>query len=681
MTAKEAEKRIQILSEKLHYYNHQYYQNSISEISDFEFDQLLEELIRLEQNFPQYQKDDSPSQRVGGTITKDFPTVKHEYPMLSLGNTYNQEDLEEFDGRIRKAIGDDFEYVCELKFDGVAISLVYENGQLKRGVTRGDGVQGDEVTNNVKTIRTLPLKLQGEGFPEKFEVRGEVFMPNEQFERINAEIAQENIEREKAGKKPQNLLANPRNSASGTLKMQDSAVVAHRKLDCYSYDVLGENLGLENHYDAIKQIEAWGFNVSPTYRKCADIAAVMDFIAEWETKRDSLPLEIDGIVIKVNDFAQRRLLGFTSKSPRWAIAYKYKAESAKTILESVQYQVGRTGAVTPVANLKPVHLAGTTVKRASLHNANEIARLGLHIGDRVFVEKGGEIIPKITGVDLKFRAGKDFAPIIFPEQCPVCSTTLVREEGEAVFFCPNTAGCDPQIKGRIEHFIQRKALDVDSLGAETIAQLVDAGLVKNPSDLYRLQKEQLLELERFGEKSADKLLEGLEKSKEVPFERVLFGIGIRFVGATVAVRLAEAFKNIDQLRAASLEQLVEVPEIGERIATSVAAYFDDEVNLQFIERLKATGLQLAMHETTLEQASNVFEGKTFVVSGVFSNFSRDELKATIKANGGKVVSSISGKLNYLVAGEKMGPAKLKKAEKLEVPILSEEEFMAMLPNI
>lgn len=681
MIAKEAEKRIQELSKKLRYYNHQYYQNSISEISDYEFDKMLEELISLEEEHPQFQQPDSPSQRVGGTITKEFPTVKHEYRMLSLGNTYNEEELQEFDERIRKTIGDDFEYVCELKFDGVAISLVYENGQLVRGVTRGDGVQGDDVTNNVKTIRTMPLRLQGDGYPAKFEVRGEVFMSKEQFERINLEISEENKEREKAGKKPINLLANPRNSASGTLKMQDSSVVAHRKLDCYSYDVLGENLGLDNHYNALKQIEAWGFNVSSTYRKCTNLDEVMAFINEWEANRDSLPLEIDGIVIKVNDFAQRKVLGFTSKNPRWAIAYKYKAESAKTILESVTYQVGRTGAVTPVANLTAVHLAGTTVKRASLHNANEIERLDLHVGDQVFVEKGGEIIPKITSVNKQYREGKSLEPIIFPETCPVCETTLVREEGEAVHFCPNVAGCAPQIKGRIDHFIHRKALDVDSLGSETISQLVDMGLVKDPSDLYQLQKEQLLEMERFGEKSADNLIEGLTKSKEISFERVLFGMGIRFVGATVAQRLVEAFKNMDALSKASIEQLVEVPEIGDRIAQSVYAYFQDESNLQFVNRLKDAGLQLAISESELVLDSNVFEGKTFVVSGVFTNFSRDEIKATIKANGGKVVSSISGKLNYLVAGEKMGPAKLQKAEKLQIPIVSEEEFLGMIQQV
>ena len=680
MTAKEAEKRIKELSEKLRYYNYQYYQNSISEVSDYEFDKLLEELITLEEEFPQFLKEDSPSQRVGGSITKDFPTVKHEYRMLSLGNTYNNEDLEDFDGRIRKTIGDDFEYVCELKFDGVAISLVYENGQLKRGVTRGDGVQGDDVTNNVKTIRTLPLRAIGEQLPEKFEVRGEVFMSKEQFERINQEIATENEQREKDGKKPLNLLANPRNSASGTLKMQDSSVVAQRKLDCYCYDVLGENLTFENHFTAIQQIEKWGFNVSQTYRKCKDLKEVMAFIEEWENKRDTLPLEIDGIVIKVNDFAQRKVLGFTSKTPRWAIAYKYKAESAKTILEDISYQVGRTGAVTPVANLKPVHLAGTTVKRASLHNANEIARLGLCIGDQVYVEKGGEIIPKITGVNEAFRTGKSLEPVLFPETCPVCETELIREEGEAVHFCPNTTGCDPQIKGRIEHFIQRKALDVDSLGAETISQLVDKGWVKDPSDLYNLQKDQLMEMERFGEKSADNLLDGLAKSKNISFERVLFGMGIRFVGATVALKLAEAFKNIDALSKASIEELVEVPEIGQRIAESVINYFQDQTNLAFVDKLKTAGLKLEIEESEQVIASNIFEDKTFVVSGVFSNFSRDEIKATIKANGGKVVSSISGKLSYLVAGEKMGPAKLQKAEKLEVPIISEEEFIGMLPQ-
>ncbi|MFT5617588.1 MAG: DNA ligase (NAD+) [Arenicella sp.] len=677
MATSKIQQEIEELSTKLKHYNTQYYQKSVSEVSDYEFDILLKQLQKLEEENPAFKKTDSPTQRVGGTITKDFETVRHEYPMLSLGNTYSVEDLEEFDQRIQKTIGEEYEYVSELKFDGVAISLTYENGLLVRGVTRGDGVQGDDVTANVRTIRSIPLRVVGDNLPEKFEVRGEVFMPRVEFDRLNNEIAQENEQRVKDGKKPNNLLANPRNSASGTLKMQDSAIVAHRKLDCYCYDVLGENLDFKTHSEAIAQIDKWGFNVSPTYQKCETIQEVTTFINKWENQRTELPLDIDGIVLKINRFEQRKILGFTSKSPRWAISYKYKAESAKTELENVIYQVGRTGAVTPVAELAPVQLAGTTVKRASLHNANEILRLDLHKNDLVFVEKGGEIIPKITGVDLASR--KETAELIeFPTTCPECETELIRAEDKAVFYCPNQQGCPPQVKGRIEHFIHRKSLYVDSLGAETISQLFSLGLVKDPSDLYSLTKEQLTQMERFGEKSADNLLEGLEESKKVPFQRVLFGLGIRFVGSTVAKKLTEAFKNIESLSKATFEQLIEVPEIGDRIAQSVIDYFADEQNLTFVEKLKQAGLQFEIDETQNQQTSNLLEGKTFVVSGVFTQFSRDALKKTITENGGKVVSSISAKLSYLVAGEKMGPAKLKKAEKLEVPIISEEEFLGMI---
>ncbi len=671
------QQEIEELSAKLKHYNNQYYQNSVSEVSDYEFDTLLKQLQKLEAENPQFKKTDSPTQRVGGTITKDFETVRHEFPMLSLGNTYSVEDLEDFDERIQKTIGEEYEYVCELKFDGVAISLTYEDGLLVRGVTRGDGVQGDDVTANVRTIRSIPLRVVGENLPEKFEVRGEIFMPRVEFDRLNNEIAQENEERLKDGKKPNNLLANPRNSASGTLKMQDSAGVALRKLDCYCYDVLGENLSFQTHSEAIAQIDKWNFNVSPTYKKCDNIQEVVKFIDKWESQRAELPLDIDGIVLKINDFSQRKVLGFTSKSPRWAISYKYKAESAKTELENVIYQVGRTGAVTPVAELSPVQLAGTTVKRASLHNANEILRLDLHKNDLVFVEKGGEIIPKITGVDLASR--KETAEAIeFPTHCPECETELIRAEGEAVFYCPNLQACPPQVKGRIEHFIQRKALYVDSLGAETIAQLFSLGLINDPSDLYNLTKEQLVQMERFGEKSADNLLEGLESSKKVPFQRVLFGLGVRYVGSTVARKLAEAFKNIDSLSKATFEQLIEVPEIGDRIAQSVIDYFADEQNLAFVENLKQAGLQFQIDETQNQQTSNVLEGKTFVVSGVFTQFSRDDLKKNITENGGKVVSSISAKLSYLLAGDKMGPAKLQKAEKLEIQIISEEDFLEMI---
>lgn len=677
MTTETAKQRINALSEQLRHYNYQYYQNDTSEISDYEFDQLMKELADLEAQYPELKQPDSPTQRVGGGITKEFETVAHEYPMLSLGNTYSDEELSEFDERVRKTIGDDFSYVCEMKFDGVAISLVYENGSLIRGVTRGDGKQGDDVTLNVKTIRSIPLKATGDKLPQKFEVRGEVFLPKAQFERINKEIAEANIAREEAGKKAQNLLANPRNAASGTLKMQDSGVVAQRQLDCYCYDLLGEDIPAQSHSEALECLSQWHFNVSDTYRKCANIEEVIAFVKSWEAKRNSLPVEIDGIVIKVDNYQQRQVLGFTAKSPRWAISYKYKAEAAKTILEEVTYQVGRTGAVTPVANLQPVKLAGTTVKRASLYNADEIARLELHIGDWVYVEKGGEIIPKVTSVDLTKRT-EDMTPVVFPHNCPECETELVRTEGEAAHYCLNPL-CPPQVKGRIEHFINRKAMDVDSLGGETVAQLYEQGWVQSPADLYSLTKEQLMTLERFGEKSADNLLQGLEATKNVPFARVLFGLGIRYVGATVAAKLAAYFKNIEALSQASLEALVEVPEIGERIAQSVVDFFADERNQVEVARLNSAGLQMAEAEKEAQAlVSQALEGMTFVVSGVFSQFSREGIKEAIAQHGGKVVSSISAKLNYLVAGEKMGPAKLKKAEKLEVKIISEEELIGMM---
>lgn len=671
---KDPKQQIAELSEQLRHYNYLYYQEDTSAISDQEFDLMMKELQALEEQYPDLKEEDSPTMRVGGGITKEFDTVKHQYPMLSLGNTYSEEELKEFDERVRKTIGEDFQYVCELKFDGVAMSLVYEDGKLQRGVTRGDGVQGDDVTLNVKTIRSIPLRLRGEYPNKRLEVRGEVFMPKKEFERINQEIADENIRREEAGKKPANLLANPRNATSGTIKMQDSAVVASRRLDCYLYDLWGEDLGVSSHSEALKQLSTWGLQVSDSYRKCQTLDEVFEYIRYWESKRESLPVEIDGIVVKIDDYAQRRTLGSTAKSPRWAISYKYKAEAAKTELLSVTYQVGRTGAVTPVANLAPVHLAGTTVKRASLHNANEILRLDLHQGDYVYVEKGGEIIPKVTGVDHSKRKDTSEA-IAFPSTCPECATELIRTEGEAAYYCPNLLGCPPQVKGRIEHFIQRKAMDVDSLGAETIGQLYEANLVDSPADLYFLNKEQLLTLDRFGEKSADNLLRGLEATKAVPFSRVLFALGIRYVGATVAAKLTAYFKNIEALSKATEEELVEVPEIGERIAQSVRAYFSDERNQELIKRFQAIGIQLEEAEAEeQEQASKVLEGKTFVVSGVFSFYSREGIKEAVTRHGGKVVSSISGKLSYLVAGEKMGPAKLKKAEKLNIPILSEDAF-------
>jgi len=681
MTAQEALKAIQSLTEKINYHSELYYQQSRSEISDYEFDQLLEKLIALENEFPEHRFEDSPSQRVGGTITKEFETVVHKYRMLSLGNTYSKEELVEWDNRVSKGLdGAQYEYFCEMKFDGVALSLIYENGLLKKAVTRGDGTKGDDVITNAKTIRSIPLKIDQE-VPNAFEVRGEVYFPKHEFERVNQE-------RQDIG---EDKLANPRNAASGTLKMQDSAIVASRKLDCYLYYLLGDGLNYSTHSEAIHQIEKWGFNVSPTYRKCENINEVLEYIAEWEEKRHTLPSETDGVVIKVNSLNQQDELGFTAKSPRWAISYKYKAESASTLLESISYQVGRTGSVTPVANLRPVLLAGTTVKRASLHNANEIERLGIRIGDTVSVEKGGEIIPKITGVDLSQRSSSSI-PTTYITHCPECNTELVRLEGEANHYCPNVKGCPPQIQGRIEHFIQRKAMDIDSLGSETIRGLLDHGLIRNYADLYSLTYEQLngLEFKTFSEKkgdyslrslrekSAQNIVNAIESSKNIPFERVLFGLGIRFVGQTVAEKLAEHFETIDRIAAANFETLVEVPEIGERIAESVVEFFNNEESLDQINHLRVAGLNFEIVKKEIVSEGSNLSDKTFVISGVFSQFSRDELKEKIKVNGGKVVSSISAKLDYLVAGDKMGPAKLEKATKLDVNIISESEFLALL---
>lgn len=668
MSPSEAKKRIQELTDQVNYHNDLYYQKNKTEISDFEFDQLLKDLEQLEKEFPELKQPDSPTQRVGGTITKEFASVVHEYPMLSLGNTYSPQELEDFDGRVAKGLdGDAYEYFCELKFDGVSISLIYENGLLTRGITRGDGVRGDDVIANVKTIRSLPLKIKGKNIPAKFEVRGEVFLPKKVFKQLNKE-------REDIGEE---TYANARNTASGTLKMQDSAEVARRKLDCFLYYLLGEENNVQTHDEAIHKIESWGFQVSPTYKKCNNIHEVLEYIAHWEKKRADLPLETDGVVIKVNSLDQQERLGFTAKSPRWAIAYKYKAESISTRLNGITYQVGRTGAVTPVAELEPVLLAGTTVKRASLHNANEIARLDLHIGDYVFVEKGGEIIPKVTSVDLNRRSSHTKA-VEYIAECPECGTALVRKEGEANHYCPNEKGCPPQIKGKIEHFIQRKALDIDSLGEKTIGQLYDLNLVKTPADLYDLKKEDLLRLEGFKELSSKNVLDGIEASKAAPFEAVLFGIGIRFVGKTVAEKLARYFKTIDNLASATYEQLLEAPEVGEKIAQSVLEFFREEENRKEIERLKAAGLQFESSFKEPEKVSSSLDGKSFVISGTFQRYERDQLKDLIIAHGGKVLSSVSGKLDYLVAGDNMGPAKREKAEKLGVKIISEEEFERMI---
>lgn len=667
MTREEAKKKIDELTRQINYHNELYYQQSRTEISDYEFDQLMTSLIDLEELFPELKSEYSPTQRVGGTITRNFETVYHKYPMLSLGNTYSREELQEFDGRVARGLNEPYEYFCELKFDGVAISLTYEDGILKRAVTRGDGTRGDNITNNAKTIRSIPLKLEADGLPSGFEVRGEVFMPRDVFNELNRE-------REKTG---ESLLANPRNTASGTLKMQDSSIVARRRLDCYLYSLLGEELDVHFHSERIELLRKWGFNVSPTYRQCRNIHEVFEYIDHWEKRRLEMPLDTDGVVIKVNNLRQQEKLGYTAKTPRWAIAYKYKAQDASTRLYKVTYQVGRTGAITPVANLEPVLLAGTIVKRASLHNANEIRRLDLREGDTVFVVKGGEIIPKITGVDPTQREPNSKA-IVYLDHCPACGTPLVRNEGEAIHFCPNSKGCPPQIIGRLEHFIHRQAMDINSLGGKTIQLLYEKGLVKTPADLYQLRYEDFSQLERFGSLSTRNALNGIEESKKAPFPNVLFALGIRFVGKTVAEKLAMHFKKIDNIGRAGYEELIAVPEIGERIAGSVIEYFKDPENVLLIESLKAAGLNFEIKGDAAEPENNVLGGKSFVISGVFENFERDELKQLIKAKGGKVLSSVSGNLDYLLAGENMGPSKKEKAQQLGVKIISEKEFMNMI---
>ncbi|NBW35906.1 MAG: DNA ligase (NAD(+)) LigA [Cytophagia bacterium] len=668
MTEAQATQEIQVLTEQINYHNDLYYQKHKTEISDYEFDQLLKRLQALEEQFPALKLADSPTQRVGGTITKNFQTVVHQYPMLSLSNTYSTQELEDFDARVAKGLdGEAFEYFCELKFDGVSISLIYEDGLLVRAVTRGDGVQGDDVTTNVRTIRSIPLKIKGNNFPKQFEVRGEIFLSKEMFIQLNKE--REDIGEEK--------YANARNTASGTVKMQDSAEVARRKLDCFVYYLLGEETNNKTHEESIHKLESWGFQVSPTYGKCADIKAVIAYIEKWEKKRLELPLETDGVVIKVNNLEQQQQLGFTAKSPRWATSFKYKAESVSTKLNDITYQVGRTGAITPVAELEPVFLAGTTVKRASLHNANEIERLGLCIGDYVFVEKGGEIIPKVTSVDLAKRA-EGLKPVQYVTHCPECNTLLVREEGEAQHYCPNTLGCAPQIRGRVEHFIQRKAMDIDSLGEQTIKQLNELGLVNSPADLYDLKKEDLLKLDKVKEKSAQNMLDGINASKAAAFESVLFGIGIRHVGKTVAEKIARHFKSIDHIANASLEELLKAPEVGEKIAQSVFNFFRDERSKLEIERLRKAGLAMESTAKEPEKESDVLGGKSFVISGVFQNYEREQLQDIILKNGGRILSSVSGKLDYLVAGDNMGPAKREKAEKLGVKIITEKEFEDLL---
>jgi DNA ligase (NAD+) len=669
MSPEEAKKRIHSLSAELQMHNYNYYVLAMPTITDFDFDKKLEELIELETQFPELIDPDSPTQNVGGFITKEFKTVKHRWPMLSLGNTYSEQELLDFDQRIKKAIGDNFEYVCELKFDGLSMSLTYKDGKLEQAVTRGDGTQGDEVTTNVKTIRSIPKKLQEGQYPDDFEIRGEVFMHLKAFERLNDE-------RIENGEPP---YANPRNFASGTIKLQDSAEVARRPLDSYMYFLYTEKQLFKTHWESLQAVKSWGFPVNDHSKLCSNINEVLEFIKLWDTHRFNLSYDIDGIVIKVNNYSQQQELGFTAKSPRWAIAYKFKAERVETELMNVSYQVGRTGAVTPVANLKPIFLAGTTVKRATLHNANEIVRLDLHEGDSVYVEKGGEIIPKIISVNLDKRK-PGAKPILYRTTCPDCGTPLERKEGEAAFYCPNDEGCPTQIVGKMQHFTGRKAMDIDGLGDETIETLYQKGFIRHISDIYELHNkaDQLKTMERFGERSITNMLEGIEKSKQMPFDRVLFGLGIRYVGATVAKKLTTHFKTIDNLMAASVEELNAVEEIGERIARSLVEYFEDGKHRKEIEKLKERGLQFVAEENEVVLQSDKLVGKSFIISGTFEKYSRDELKDIIEQNGGKILSSISAKLDYLVAGDNMGPAKLEKATKLNIPIISDDELMKML---
>ena len=659
--------RIYQLREELHRHNYNYYILNAPEIGDLDFDILMRELQDLEAKHPECADENSPTMRVGSDLNKNFQQVAHRYPMLSLANTYSEAEVSEFYERIRKSLNEDFEVCCEMKFDGTSISLIYEDGKLVRAVTRGDGVKGDDVTDNVKTIWSIPLVLQGEGYPKEFEIRGEILMPWEEFERLNKE-------RES---REESLFANPRNAASGTLKLQNSSVVASRKLDAYLYYLLGESLPFDGHYENMQAAASWGFKVSNIMRKCSNLSEIMDFIHYWDVERKNLSVATDGIVLKVNSLRQQRNLGYTAKSPRWAIAYKFQAERACTRLNKVTYQVGRTGAITPVANLEPVQLAGTVVKRASLHNAAIIEGLDLYVGDMVYVEKGGEIIPKIVGVDkeARFMVGDK---VVFITRCPECGSPLVRYEGEAAHYCTNDTGCPPQIKGKIEHFVSRKAMNIDSLGAETIDQFYQEGLVQNVADLYTLKAPDIARLERMGKKSALNILEGIRVSKEVPFERVLFALGIRFVGETTAKTLAKAFRSVDALKAATLEELVQVDEIGVKIAQSVLLYFADERNLKIIENLRDTGIQMQMEESDMAQYTDKLLGKSIVISGVFTYHSRDEYKDIIEKNGGKNVGSISKKTSFILAGENMGPSKLEKANKLGVSIVSEGDFLKMI---
>ncbi|WP_301704853.1 NAD-dependent DNA ligase LigA [uncultured Parabacteroides sp.] len=662
-----AKDKIKALREALEQHNYNYYVLSAPTISDREFDEMMKELQTLEEAHPEYADPHSPTQRVGSDLSKEFEQVAHKYPMLSLGNTYSEEDVKDFYERIARDLNEPFEIVAELKYDGTSISLTYENGRLVRAVTRGDGTRGDDVTANVKTIRSVPLKLMGDGYPAEFEIRGEILLPWAEFDRLNKEREEQE----------EPLFANPRNAASGTLKQLNPAVVAARKLDAYFYYLLGAKLPAETHFDNLEAARSWGFKIPDVIRVCNSLQDIYDYIAYWDAERKNLPVATDGIVLKVNSLRQQLNLGFTAKSPRWAIAYKFQAERAVTRLNSVSFQVGRTGTVTPVANLEPVLLAGTTVKRASLHNADIIEGLDLHLGDSVYVEKGGEIIPKIVGVDVEARGFLTGDKVRFIRSCPECGTPLIRPEGEAAHYCPNEAGCPPQIKGKIEHFVTRRAMNIN-MGPETVEDLYEVGYVKNTADIYTLEISDLLRLERWAEKSARNLMTSLEESKQVPFERVLYGLGIRFVGEAVAKRLVSVFHSMEQLEQASFEDLIAVDEIGERIAQSIIAYFADDRNRTLVNRLKEYGLQMSVSEKVLANRSEKLKGLSIVISGTFAKHSRDEYKAMIEQHGGKNSGSVSGKTDYILAGENMGPAKLEKAAKLGVKVIGEEEFLNMI---
>ena len=664
MTSKE---RIDWLRAELHRHNYNYYVMNAPEITDKEFDDLMRELQDLEKEHPEYADENSPTMRVGSDLNKNFTQVAHKYPMLSLGNTYSESEVTDFYERVKKALNEDFEICCELKYDGTSISLIYEDGKLVRAVTRGDGEKGDDVTDNVKTIRTIPLVLHGD-YPSTFEIRGEILMPWESFEALNRE--------REAREEP--LFANPRNAASGTLKSQNSSVVAARKLDAYLYYLLGEDLPADGHYECLQKAAQWGFKISEHMKKARTLQEVFDYINYWDTERKNLPVATDGIVLKVNSLRQQKNLGYTAKSPRWAIAYKFQAERALTRLNKVSYQVGRTGAITPVANLDPVQLSGTVVKRASLHNADIIESLDLHIGDMVYVEKGGEIIPKITGVDTDARGILLGEKVKFITRCPECGTPLVRFEGEAAHYCPNETACPPQIKGKIEHFISRRAMNIDGLGPETVDMFYRLDLIKDAADLYHLTVDDIKDLDRMGQKSAENIVNGIAASRSVPFERILFALGIRFVGETVAKKIARSFKSIDEVEQASLETLMSVDEIGEKIAQSIVSYFGNPLNRNLVERLKEAGLQFSRSEEDLSGYTDKLAGQSIVISGVFEHHSRDEYKEMIERNGGKNVGSISSKTSFILAGANMGPAKLEKAQKLGIRIMSENEFLDLL---